>query len=58
MGPFWLPRIRPRMSWLSELLSFSTPGGLRWQSGLGPDGEFNSRLQVATLFMVLLGDTE
>lgn len=58
MGPFWLPRICPRMSWLSELLSFSTPGGLRWQSDLGPDGKFNSRLQEATLFMVLLGDIE
>lgn len=57
MGPFWLPLIRPRMSWLPELLSFSTPGGLRWQSDLGPD-EFNSRLQVDTLFMVLLGDSE
>lgn len=58
MGPFWLPRIRPRMPWLSELLSFSTPGGLRWQSDLGPDAEFNSGLEVVTLFMGLLGDIE
>lgn len=46
------------MPWLSELLSFSTPGGLRWQSDLGPDAEFNSGLEVVTLFMGLLGDIE
>lgn len=56
MAELWLFRFRPRLSWLSKLLSFSMRGGLGWHPGLGLDVDVDSRLQVAViLLMGLLG---